>query len=54
MNNSSLGIFLQLILATSFIFVSFSLDDVFADEKVITTKSIAYENTSMYKGEKVR
>jgi len=47
MNNSSLWIFLQLILVTSFIVVSFTLDDVFADEKEITSKSIAYENTSI-------
>ena len=47
MNNSSLRIFLQLILITSFIVVSFTLDDVFADEKKITSKSIAYENTSI-------
>ncbi|MEK0367904.1 MAG: hypothetical protein QQN45_08260, partial [Nitrosopumilus sp.] len=47
MNNSKLGIFLQLILVTSFIVVSFTLDDVFADEKEITSKSIAYENTSI-------
>jgi len=47
MNNSSLRIYLQLILVTSFILVSFTLDDVFAEEKVITSKSIAYENTSI-------
>jgi len=47
MNISSLRIFLQLMLVTSFIVVSFTLDDVFAGEKEITSKSVAYENTSI-------
>ena len=47
MNISSLGIFLQLIFITSFIVAGFTLDDVFADETEITSKSIAYETTSI-------
>ena len=47
MNISSLGIFLQLVFITSFIVAGFTLDDVFADETEITSKSIAYETTSI-------
>jgi len=47
MNNSSFRLFLQFILVTSFIVAGFTLDDIFADEKKITSKTIAYENTSI-------
>jgi len=45
MNNSLLGIFL--VLFTSFIIIGFTLDDVFADEKEITSQSFSFENTSI-------
>ena len=47
MNNSLLRVFLQLVLVTSFIVVGFVLDDVFADEKKITSKSFSLEDTSI-------
>jgi len=45
MNNSLLRIFL--VLFTSFIIIGFTLDDVFADEKKITSQSFSFENTSI-------
>jgi len=45
MNNSLLGI--CLVLFTSFIIIGFTLDDVFADEKEITSQSFSFENTSI-------
>jgi len=45
MNNSLLRIFL--VLFTSFIIIGFTLDDVFADEKEITSQSFSFENTSI-------
>jgi len=45
MNNSLLGI--CLVLFTSFIIIGFTLDDVFGDEKEITSQSFSFENTSI-------
>jgi len=47
MNISSLRIFLQLVFIASFIVAGFTLDDVFADETEISSKSITYETTSI-------
>jgi len=44
MNNSLLRICL---LFTSLILIGFTLDDVFADEKEITSKSFSFENTAI-------
>ena len=45
MNNSLLRI--CLVLFSSFILINFTLDDVFADEKEITSQSFSFENTSI-------
>ncbi len=45
MNNSLLKI--CLVLLTSFILIGFTLDDVFADEKEISSQSFSFENTSI-------
>jgi len=47
MNNSLLRICLILSLFTSFIIIGFSLDDVLAEEKKITSQSFSFENTSI-------
>ena len=47
MNNLLLRIFLLLVLFQSFIIIGFTLDDVLAEEKEITSQSFSFENTSI-------
>ncbi len=47
MNNSLLRIFSLLVLFPSFIIIGFTLDDVLAEEKEITSQSFSFENTSI-------
>ncbi len=45
--NSSLRIFLFLVLLSSFFVIDFTFDDIFADEKKIISQSISFEDTSI-------
>lgn len=47
MNNLTLSFYLKLMFATSFVLSGVMLDDIFAEEKTIISKSIMFENTSI-------